>query len=731
MNSGVGLININSRTEIARLAALARKLGKKPNVGIRVVVPGAAERAAVGGSGSTQARRSLDSPRRSSSPTPPRRSPPLPSQWPDHVAPAQLDAFLSPLLAFADELRARFGLALQIIDVGGNLTCPTVSPLGPRARRLAVTLGCEPSHSPPASALSIDDYVGQVVGRIEAHFVEREWAVPRIFVEPGRALTSDTQMLLCRAVTVRKPDETGIRWAVLDVGMHVAEPLTTEWHQVFPISPRADAAPRLYRLTGPSCMLCDQLYPAWKLPELSAGDGLAIMDTGAYFVAFSAPFSFPRPAIVMLDGARERLLRRAETFEDLVALDGEWGSLRRSDGDTRATKKGNSAVGLGGKVNASDTCGTIAVAKAAPLLRRASRRSRRGGPGDPPTMAGYGGTLAARALGRAGHSRRRRRRGGPRACRWSRHVTRAVDCPQIETAPMAFLDWLLALGAREPGRVLCTTSDCNAWFFARHRETLARHFRLYLPRVDAISALLNKWRLYEVCAPTWVSMSRGPGVRAGSTICLEVQREARFPVVIKPQTQILFLPSSEGTSRQRRGCAQGALPRTAAAAIHSPVLLGWDPRAGGPHRAVLRRHGERRDLRPEWLHRRDWRSPRGPGVAQGAPVAGAARGGAVLRGRRGVSVLAADVASACAGTSDTAGPSRWSSSIPAIVINSSTSIRGSSARWDSTCRGGSICRTWRTLRRHDGRTTRAREAQSGWPGGQANENAGGRLLPSH
>jgi hypothetical protein len=43
---------------------------------------------------------------------------------------------------------------------------------------------------------------------------------------------------------------------------------------------------------------------------------------------------------VMLDGARERLLRRAETFEDLVALDGEWGSLRRSDGDAIAAGKG-------------------------------------------------------------------------------------------------------------------------------------------------------------------------------------------------------------------------------------------------------------------------------------------------------------------------------------------------------------------------------------------------------
>jgi hypothetical protein len=72
-------------------------------------------------------------------------------------------------------------------------------------------------------------------------------------------------------------------------------------------------------------MLSDQVYPAWKLPELMPGDGLAIMDTGAYFVAFSSPFSAPRPAIVIVDATGDRLLRRPETSDDLVVLDGELG----------------------------------------------------------------------------------------------------------------------------------------------------------------------------------------------------------------------------------------------------------------------------------------------------------------------------------------------------------------------------------------------------------------------
>jgi diaminopimelate decarboxylase len=334
LKSGVGLINVNSRAEIAHLAGLARKLQKKPDVGIRVVVPGG-----VGG----QLGERIDTGAALRAFAEAHRCPDLNvvalhSHFNGRIVSAsQLEGFLSALLSFADDLYERLGLILQIVDVGGNLTCPTVSPLTPRARKLAVTLGCEPSASPPEAALSIDDYVARVVRRVESHFAERRWPAPRIFVEPGRALTSNTQMLLCKVANVRDPDTAGLRWAVLDIGIHAAEPLASEWHQLFPVKPRRGAAPELHRLTGPSCMLSDQLYPAWKMPELAVGDGLAIMDTGAYFVAFSAPFSFPRPAIVMLDGAREVMVRSAETFEDLVALDGEWQPRRRSGADASTT----------------------------------------------------------------------------------------------------------------------------------------------------------------------------------------------------------------------------------------------------------------------------------------------------------------------------------------------------------------------------------------------------------
>jgi diaminopimelate decarboxylase len=70
-------------------------------------------------------------------------------------------------------------------------------------------------------------------------------------------------------------------------------------------------------------MVGDLLCAGWDAPELAVGDGVAILDAGAYFVPFSTQFSFPRPAVVAVAAGEARLLRAAEAFDDLVARDVE------------------------------------------------------------------------------------------------------------------------------------------------------------------------------------------------------------------------------------------------------------------------------------------------------------------------------------------------------------------------------------------------------------------------
>jgi D-aspartate ligase len=198
------------------------------------------------------------------------------------------------------------------------------------------------------------------------------------------------------------------------------------------------------------------------------------------------------------------------------------------------------------------------------------------------TMAGYYGTLAAaRSLGRRGLRVVVADGDALAPACWSRHVARTIDCPDAEAEPAEFLSWLLSFGAREPGRVLCTTSDGTAWLFARHRDTLARYYRVYIPGVEAMYTLLNKWRLYQACVELGIDAPRTwlPG---GPDDLGQVQREARFPVVIKPQTQILLSPHQKGRLVPDARSLGGLYRDFTSATAHSPTLREWDPHVAGP-----------------------------------------------------------------------------------------------------------------------------------------------------
>lgn len=311
------LINVNHREETARVAAIAAALGRRPAVGVRVVASG-------GWSG--QFGSPIDTGEAFATFAEAVAAPSLAVKalHAHYGAPIrtaeELTRYVQSVLAFADELHARLGLELEIVDFGGSLAVPSVAALSERERRLN-WLFQRPLTPPDVTAtLTHEAYARLLLELVERHYQARGRAVPRVFVEPGRALTGDTQTLVASVVTIKEARD-GHSYAVLDAGINLAEAARHEYHQLFPANRLGEAPARVYTLTGPICSPGDVLYNSWRLPELRAGDSVAIMDAGAYFVPFATSFSFPQPAIVMVEGGRDTLLRRAETFDDLVALD--------------------------------------------------------------------------------------------------------------------------------------------------------------------------------------------------------------------------------------------------------------------------------------------------------------------------------------------------------------------------------------------------------------------------
>jgi diaminopimelate decarboxylase len=205
------------------------------------------------------------------------------------------------------------------LDLGGSLGCPTSAVLSIRQVRMNRALGTDLLPPEPKRCLSIPDAAGLAASSVRDCFSTMGVAAPNIVLEPGRALTADAQFLLTTVVDVK--DDGDVIHAVLDAGMNVAEPVRSEYHQLFSASAPTAAPVQTYRLVGPICTPADVLYHSWTLPPLQPGHLLAIMDSGAYFVPFSTTFSFPKPAIVVQDGSCVHRARRRESFEDIIALD--------------------------------------------------------------------------------------------------------------------------------------------------------------------------------------------------------------------------------------------------------------------------------------------------------------------------------------------------------------------------------------------------------------------------
>ncbi len=323
IEQGVELLNLNHPEEIAVVSQVAARVGRKARVGLRVSLDGWAGQFGTAAAGD-RALRAYETALR--------------SPWLEvvglHVhrggmlrSETELAQFVEGVLAFATTLREKLGLDLEILDLGGSLGARSVRGLTTRELRLNRTFFRELDPPDPAENLSIEAYTKFVLTRVQAHYALHNKKPPRVFLEPGRALTSDAQFLLTRVLSLKEDGER--TFAILDAGINVAESCRSEYHQVLTLKDAVDRPLKCYTLVGPICTPGDTLRWAVRLPQLEVGDTLAIMDSGAYFVPFSTSFSFPRPGIVAVENGQVRELRRAETFDDLTVLDEPSGARRK------------------------------------------------------------------------------------------------------------------------------------------------------------------------------------------------------------------------------------------------------------------------------------------------------------------------------------------------------------------------------------------------------------------
>ncbi|MBM0276899.1 diaminopimelate decarboxylase [Micromonospora tarensis] len=311
LDAGVGRIIVDSVTEIDRLTALARERGVRPRVLVRVTVGVEAHThefiatahedqkfgfSLAGGAAAAAAFKILDEGVLEL------------RGLHSHIGSQIFDASgfevsARRVLALQAQIRDARGVELPELDLGGGFG-------------IAYT-----TQDTPATPQELAKRLRRIV---DAECAAENLSVPRLSIEPGRAIVGPAVFTLYEVGTVKDLD--GIRTYVsVDGGMsdNIRTALYDASYSATLASRASGAQPLLARVVGKHCESGDIVVKDEFLPaDVQPGDLVAVPGTGAYCRSMASNYNHvPRPPVIAVRDGLARLIVRRETEEDLLALD--------------------------------------------------------------------------------------------------------------------------------------------------------------------------------------------------------------------------------------------------------------------------------------------------------------------------------------------------------------------------------------------------------------------------
>jgi len=206
------------------------------------------------------------------------------------------------VLGFAQGISQKFGFDLREFDIGGGFAVPyTLDSVVP----------------------ATIDYARAVTGKLDSLVSELGLSRPRLVIEPGRAIVAQAGVALYEVGAVK--EIPGVKkYVCVDGGMsdNIRPALYGVKYDALVASRASELETNMVTIAGKLCESGDILAKDINLPAARPGDIIAIPVCGAYSLPMSSNYNaIPRPAIVMVNEGRGRLIRRRETYQDLTNLD--------------------------------------------------------------------------------------------------------------------------------------------------------------------------------------------------------------------------------------------------------------------------------------------------------------------------------------------------------------------------------------------------------------------------
>jgi len=195
---------------------------------------------------------------------------------------------LKRILILIDEL-AKSGMRIDFLDIGGGLGITYLDEHPPQPRDLA----------------------GHILPLLEGRDVT-------VVMEPGRSLVGNAGILVTKTLYLKEGEEKN--FVIVDAGMNdlMRPSLYNAYHHIQPVvKTRRDTI--IADVVGPICESGDFLAKDREIPKVNQGEYLAVMSAGAYGFSMSSTYnSRPRVAEVMVNGTKFALVRKRETYADLL-----------------------------------------------------------------------------------------------------------------------------------------------------------------------------------------------------------------------------------------------------------------------------------------------------------------------------------------------------------------------------------------------------------------------------
>lgn len=170
---------------------------------------------------------------------------------------------------------------------------------------------------------SIGGYADVITSMLKTKCDDLGIDYPELIIEPGRSIVGRAGVAIY-TVGVTKVIPNVRTYVSLDGGMgdNIRPALYEAQYEAVAANKMSSTHFETVTLAGKYCETGDILVKDVSLPILDSGDLVAIPASGAYCIAMSSNYNMnPRPEIIMVSDGGSRIIKRRETYQDLMALD--------------------------------------------------------------------------------------------------------------------------------------------------------------------------------------------------------------------------------------------------------------------------------------------------------------------------------------------------------------------------------------------------------------------------